>query len=234
MKRLVVTRADSKIQNWIDITHPIIKNYADRCNADFKVINNEVQNNSRAYAIFQLYELFDTYDRILQIDTDTVIMKDCPNLFDFVKENMIGTIYEDVGSRKNHRRKLIQEVQNQRDNVNWISGYINTGVFILSKEHREVLNPEGNLWDGFGYDDVEIGYRIHKFGFNVQELPYKFNHMGMFSEEWNGFHSRFNSNIIHYAGNGFNPVIDRFKVMESDYNILNKYGLISLDYSCEA
>jgi len=226
MKNLIVTRADSKIQNLSNITHPIIKSYADRCGADFKVINNDVEDDTRYYVIFKLYNLFDKYDRILQIDTDTLIMNHCPNLFELVPENMVGTIYEDVGSRKEHRQALIKEIQKQREDVNWESGYINTGVFVLSKMHKEVLNPEGKLWDGFGYDDVEIAYRIHKFGFKIFELDYNYNHMSMFSEQWNNFHSRFDSNIIHFAGNGFDNRINRFDQMVADYNILKRYNLI--------
>jgi len=226
MKKLIVTRADNKIQNWIDITHPLLKKYAEKCNADFKVISNDTQDNSRAYAIFQLHDLFDNYDRILQIDTDTIIMKRCPDIFKLVPEDMIGTIYEDVGSRKNHRQDLIKKIQSERVDVNWTSGYINTGVFVLSKEHKEILNPNGKLWKGFGFDDVEIAYRIHKLGFEIFELDFKFNHMSMFSEQWNSFHSRFDSNLIHYAGNGFSNIIDRFKLMKSDYNILKRYNMI--------
>ena len=226
MKNLIVTRADSKIKNWSDITHPIMEKYAERCNADFKVISNEVDDNSRAYAIFQLYDLFNDYDRILQIDTDTLIMNHCVDLFKLVPDDMVGTIYEDVGSRKLHRQELINKIQDQRNDVNWESGYINTGVFVLSKMHKEVLNPEGKLWDGFGYDDVEIAYRIHKFGFKIFELDYNYNHMSMFSEQWNNFHSRFDSNIIHFAGNGFDNRINRFDQMVADYNILKRYNLI--------
>jgi len=225
-KRLVVTRADSKIQNWSDITHPIIKKYADKCNADFKVINNNVEDNSRCYVIFELYDLFNEYDRIIQIDTDTLIMKHCPNLFDVVPADKFGTIYEDKGSRTAHRRGLINKVQEERGSVNWSKGYINMGVCVIPKNCKDILKESDNLWMNFGYADIECAYRCHKLNYEIFELDYSFNHMGMFSEEWNNYHSRFDSNIIHYAGNGFNPVISRFDQMIADYNILNRYNMI--------
>jgi len=45
-----------------------------------------------------------------------------------------------------------------------------------------------------------FGYNIHKHNFTIQELPFQFNHMSMFSEEWNGSADPFESFIIHFAG----------------------------------
>jgi len=39
----------------------------------------------------------------------------------------------------------------------------------------------------------------------IYELSYKFNHMSMFSEKWNGRASRFDSYMLHYAGNAKFP-----------------------------
>ena len=52
----------------------------------------------------------------------------------------------------------------------------------------------------------------------------KWNHMTMFSEPWNGNASRFDSNIIHYAGNGIfeNKHISRLNQIKEDLNFL--YG----------
>jgi len=226
MKKLIVTRADNNIQNWKNLIHPILKEYAKRCNADFLCIWNDVKDNSRAYAIMQLYDLFNKYDRILQIDTDCLILKHCPDIFDLVPYDEIGTIYEDVGSRQLHRRNLIKKIQDERQDVNWKSGYINTGVFITSKCHKEIFNPSEPLWMDFGYDDVELGYQIHKNNFKIYELPFTFNHMSMFSESWNLFASKFDSYIIHFAGNGFDNRISRFNQIYQEYLIFKKYNMV--------
>jgi len=41
-------------------------------------------------------------------------------------------------------------------------------------------------------------------------LPYLFNHQRVFSEKWNGSPSRFDSYIIHYAGEGLRDKRDVF------------------------
>jgi lipopolysaccharide biosynthesis glycosyltransferase len=224
MKKLVVTRADDNIKYMCDITHPVLINYANKCSADFKIISDNKGLHPH-FRILQLYELFEEYDRILCIDSDVLIKKDCPDLFGIVPQHLIASIYEDKGSRKEDRRNRIKKIQREREDVGWRKGYINSGVIIFSSLHRDIFKKE-NLYLDLGYDDVLLKYRMHKNGYEVFELPYKFNHMSMFSEEWNGYASRFDSYIIHYAGNGFYPQIDRTEQIRQDYLVLNKYGNI--------
>ncbi len=205
-KLLVITRCDEKIKPVTDITHPIIKKFAKDWNADFLKLEEYVDcpdDGKYHYRILEFYDLLEKYDRILHIDSDILINKNCPNVFKIVPENKIGTIYEDKGSRTEARRKLIIEIQEAFGDVGWKSGYINTGFFLVSKQHQKIFEKiNGKLWMDIGWDDVHLGYNVHKYNFEVYELPYQFNHMTMFSEPWNGNANRFDSYIIHYAGKG--------------------------------
>ena len=236
-KLLVCTRADENIRELTDITFPSIRAYAERCGADFKVLDAPsacpVGDGRWHYRILFLRELLDHYDRILHIDADVLITKDCPNLFEIVPQDHIGTIFEDKGSRLENRRRLIRCVQDVFGDVGWTEGYINTGVFLVSRQHEDIfagmptvqegvdtsqmptdLEPghvvehfdNGWYWVGHGWDDVHLGYMIRKRGHPIHKLPYWFNHMSMFSEPWNGSADRFKSFIIHYAGQGGFPV----------------------------
>ena len=40
MKKLIVTRADGNIKEITDITLPIMEEYAEKCNANFKIISD--------------------------------------------------------------------------------------------------------------------------------------------------------------------------------------------------
>lgn len=218
-KLAVVTRAKDDY-DLSEITHPVIKNYAERCGADFIVINEEkMALGDFSFEIFQCYDLFDSYDRILSIDTDTVITLWCPDLFKLVPNNCIGTIYEDKFSRAKSRRYLIEKVQGKWGDVGWRRGYINTGVFLASKMHRELFAcRKERQWLGKeeGFDDIYLGYRINELKYRVYELPYRFNHMSMFSEVG---YNWLKSNIIHYAGRGFSRK-RRFDQITSDLEAL--------------
>lgn len=218
-KKVIVTRAKN-IEEMAKITHPLLKKYAERCGADFIVINEDRMNlSSFHFEILQCYDLFDTYERILVIDTDTLITPSCPNLFEIVPEGQIGTIYEDKYNRKRDRWGWIRKVQQAWGDVGWRKGYINTGVILFSKCHRDALTYEPEkIWNDLGYDDVLIGYNIHKYDYPVFELSYKFNHMSMFSEVGK---NRLKSYIIHYAGRGFTGKKSRLEQIKSDLHILS-------------
>jgi lipopolysaccharide biosynthesis glycosyltransferase len=204
------------------ITHPILKEYAKRCNADFRLIEGDppviTDDGHPHWRIANLYNYYDEYDRILCIDSDVLVLPNCPNLFDEVPEKCIGSSFEDIGSRAGPRRQSIQNIQKQFGDIGWKQGYINTGVLVTSKMHRDVFTSvDGRWYTNFGSDDVHIGYKAFKLNFKIHQLSYKFNHMTMFSEPWNNNADRFESYIIHYAGRGqFNLRLDRISNIRED------------------
>tara|TARA_Y100001973_G_C5199872_1_gene336808 strand:+ start:1942 stop:2664 length:723 start_codon:yes stop_codon:yes gene_type:complete len=238
MKYLVVTRADSKVNDITEITHPILKEYAKRCNADFAILTEDsecqVGHGRWHFKIMELGNLLDTYDRILCIDSDTLVKNTCPNLFDVVPYECVGTNLEDKGSRQGERRRRIRAAGEVFGDIGWTENYINTGVFVVSKPHKVIFQKingqfaEHDVFDG-GFDDVHLGYLIHKHGISIHELDYTFNHMGMYSEPWNGSPSRFDSNIIHYAGAGMFDAPSRVEQIRRDRDKLIEMGELDDD-----
>jgi len=233
MKKLIVTRSDNNIKEMTDITHPIIRMFSKKWNADFEIFDHDSDCNDilgrSHYRIMKVGERLNEYDKILSIDSDVIITPNCPNLFDIVPFEKVGTIYEDKGTRQKHRQTIIQEVQKKWGYVNWQEGYLNTGVFIVSSIHKNIFEKEqGEYWIGFGYDDIHFGWKIHKFNYLIHELDYRFNHTTMFSEPWNGNKSRFDSYIIHYAGRGCFDCNSRIKQIKKDASLVwsNKNGKI--------
>ena len=223
MKLAIAIKTDDNVKDISDITNPIIESYSKTCGADCVKLEKPHPIHLH-FKIMQCKELLEQYDRVLVLDTDVLITPSCPNLFELVPRNMVGTIFEDVGSRREDRLSRIKLVQQQWGDIGWTEHYINTGVFLVSKEHR-ILFEEDRLWTDRGYDDVTIGYRINNHSVPVGELDYRFNHMSMFSEEWNDYANRFNSFIIHYAGQGVfyeSFCKDKLEQIKSDLNQL--YG----------
>ncbi len=118
-----------------------------------------------------------------------------------VPEYEIGGVYEDVGISKLDRKERIINIQKHLGNVNWKMGYINAGVVIASRYHKEIFNTTieeiNNIQKTYNIITPEqdfFNYMIRKLGFKVFELNYKFNHIRYFPA------NRFDSYIIHYAG----------------------------------
>jgi lipopolysaccharide biosynthesis glycosyltransferase len=207
MKLLVTTRSDENIK-WIsDLTHPILKEYADKCGADFMVLDQEPPvmswDNRPHFRIMKHYELHETYDRIVQLDTDILINKNAPNIFEIVPEDKIGCVFEDWGreQRIKDRRGMMEDIQKEWDDIGWKDKYIQTGVFLTSKIHRDIFQPyKGEYWIGHGSDDLHLGYMIKYLNYDIFELSYHYNHTGTYSESWNGSPNRLDSHFLHYSG----------------------------------
>lgn len=227
-KFLLVTRAYG-ITNMSKISHPLLKKYAERCSADFLVIDKKKINLGPFHnEIFQLYDLLDKYERIINIDSDVLIKDNTPNLFDIVPEKKIGLLFEDVGYRKWSRRNDIKKIQEKFGNINWKEGYINTGLIVVSRMHKNIfkVNPK-EFWNEPGYDDVQLGYMINKHKFEIYNLPVKYNHMSLNSElGYNWLYSY----IIHYSGRGFYKDMDRSMQMERDKNIIENFHPIIFNF----
>tara|TARA_R110000824_G_scaffold2372_4_gene11141 strand:- start:272 stop:961 length:690 start_codon:yes stop_codon:yes gene_type:complete len=229
MKYCIVTRADDNIKEMTKLTFPGIQEYAERIGADFKVLSHTppvmTDDNRPHYRIFEVGNLLDEYDRILCLDCDVIINKDCPNIFDVVPVNKVGSIFEDKGTRKPDRLTKIRGIQNKWGDVNWVEGYTNAGTFVVSKQHKNIFTTHNDkYWLDWGSADLHLSYNIHKYGHKIHELDFKWNHMTLFSEPWNNNADRFKSYIIHYAGGGIFDVGvgSRKHQMELDLGRLSK------------
>jgi len=222
MKKLIVTRCHrQKEHDMISLTHPILENYANKCGADFLVLDElkywDLPTDDifpkAMYAVFRCKELLNDYDRILNIDSDVLITTNCPNLFEIVPYDYIGGVCEDVGSRKHNRRHLIQLVQERFGGIGWTSDFINGGLWVVSKPHANIFSAiNGELWNLFGLEMTHINYTLQRLGHTLCKLPFVFNHMSMFSEPWNNNADRLKSHIIHYAGGAKFPGNDKDRV----------------------
>jgi hypothetical protein len=178
MRTLVLTIAiGEKYQDMALITHPSIHGYAAKIGADFFLITKQlISQTTPHWEKFRIYDLLTEYDRILYIDTDAIIMSDCPNLFDIVPVSMIGAFNEG----KFFLRKY--------------SNYYNTGVMVISRCHQSVFmkpdSEQGDITTCFEQDTLND--RFQSSGFAMFDLSHKFNKMDFIQAD--GY-------IIHKAGN---------------------------------
>lgn len=243
MKKVLCTRADDGILNMTDISHPIMKRKAEEWGADFVVLDQDMPEGwSKHYRILAMGKLLSDYDAAVQIDSDTLIMPDCPNPFKRFHGAGIAFVREDVGSRKADREERMGKANRfyfyGQPTVPWHCGYPNTGFFYVESDCVDLFyhhlgpwsKPPTNqcgreelastpLWDQSGYDDVWLGWAMNDMGLPYRHAHWKWNHMTMFSEPWNGSPGRFDSYIIHYAGRGCfeKGVNDRIEQMRRDY-----------------
>lgn len=223
MDNAVAVRADRRISGITSITMGPIREYCNRIGAKLIILKGKplllTADLQKHYRILQVKDILWQYERVLCLDADTLIMPDCPNLFDVVPEDKIGSIYEDKTNRGDKRRAMMEVVQKIWGDIGWTEGYTNAGVFVLSKQHANIFDPhKGEYWCQFGSTDVHMSYMIKKLGYEIHKLDYRYNHVYPFNEE-NPTLDRFKSFIIHYAGKGvFDPECsDKVEQIQADY-----------------
>lgn len=226
-KRVICTRADDGIAEMSALTHPIMRRFAEKWEADFIVLNGPWKV-SRHYRILALGEILQDYDVALSLDTDMLILPQCPDPFKiFGTTDAIATVFEDVGSRQEDRRQRMRHAEALYGYAGWERGYPNTGFFMVPSSCRRLFAKKVDrggkavkhaLWGMSGFDDVYLGYWIRRMNLPIVGVSWKWNHMTMFSEPWNDGALRFNSYIIHYAGVGvFDPKVkDRMQQIQKD------------------
>lgn len=145
----------------------------------------------------QVYDLFNKYNRILRLDSDTLITAKCPNVFEVFPEDTFVAVPEDVGIRKDDRAFQMKIAQQELGPVTW-ERYFNSGVTISSKIHKEAFNISSyNLYEhGLGEykEQTLLNWRVSNLNYKMEWATYKYNHLSMFSED------KDDSFIIHYAG----------------------------------
>lgn len=91
MKKLVATLC---LNNWEPEitcrTFPLLKHYAKKIGADFWVINKRKFHNCPiGYERFQIYDVADDYDWVIQVDADLVMHPDTPDFTALVNKDTI-------------------------------------------------------------------------------------------------------------------------------------------------
>ena len=220
-KLAVVTVAvGEKTFDMLDVAEFFFRGYANKVNADFLIITETKYTHIHAANLekFQIYDLFDIYDRILYCDVDILIAPRTPNLFKIVPETHIGAVY-DCGNNDEHNKNRIKEIEKAKvslGDINWNDGYINSGVIMLSKEHRNIFTSVGlrKKMDSIYCDQTLINYNIRKFNLPIYKIHKKFNAMqlnGYTSREVNQKNRRFPGKnkeegfVLHFAGEGEKP-----------------------------
>ena len=130
-------------------THPLIKNYTIKINADFIVWKDSGNWTLPHYRKLDIKDLLHKYDRVLYIDTDILIRDDAPNLFDIVPEDSVGMLNEAQFTERSLGmfQSFCAEVGYPLKN--WNGKYYNSGVMVISRQHHAMLESPPKEFNHF-------------------------------------------------------------------------------------
>jgi lipopolysaccharide biosynthesis glycosyltransferase len=192
-------------------SHESFRAYAERYDLDFEILDtprfrirpNLIRKRRVWYHIekFQLFDAFDHYDRILFVDSDTLILPHCPNLFDLVPEGFLGAVYDDRGVDAWKRTEELKRIEKKLGSTG-ISGarYFNSGVMVLDRSLKDLFRMcRTDFIAGRWPEQTLLNFRTLKEGIPVTELDPRFNFISSMPD-WDSQETRLKADIVHYAG----------------------------------
>ena len=191
--------------------------YARKCGAKFTVCNADGWPADKIkhpwQKIIHLWELLDQWDQVLFLDNDALVNADAmPNLFDMVPLTHVGAFKEGaICNRAGNLSRVLGYNRLNNGGRPYDSDYINTGVMLLSKLHRDMFVWPDVLIDDY-YEQSYINARLFAAHVPIQSLSYKFNRMSVLDSITG--EQRHASHIVHYAGsNDYEKIADDMQDM---------------------
>jgi hypothetical protein len=157
-----------------ETTLPSQRAYAERLGADFIVLNRPVSSHPH-YDKWQIGDVLTQYGRMLYLDADVVIRRDCPDLFVMVPPQFVGGENE-LLSFPEHAQHLERFVERMGWPPMSCPYYLNGGVIVASSMHRPLFRPPEQVFTDLPWPEQNhmnarlIGERIP-----VCYLPSSFN-----------------------------------------------------------
>lgn len=179
------------------ITHPRLQAYAVSLRVPFVVMRDKLVTAHTDlpvhYEKFQLYDLLDTYKRVIFIDTDAFPVKGCPDLFATVPEHAFGAFVVSPFTSL-HDADLLRALQdNPEAQKAWDRRYFNAGVMVLSYAHQMLFELERGRHVGFG-EQTQLNVNRVTCGVPLYDIGFKFNHTTVPAVP------KTDSFILHYPG----------------------------------
>lgn len=179
------------------VTANTMASYAHRINADFVIVSNNILPGlgCREYEKFQLYDLLDVYDRVMLLDYDAIILKDCPDVFKIVPEDKLGVATHHL--IQGRTQDVIDQFGDTKTDWNGESPYWDSGVIVASRVHRDIFEykTQPRLTKVACAEERTFNYRIYKHKIPVFDIGHRFHFLLGRDRYVDPF-------IIHWAGGG--------------------------------
>ncbi len=114
-------------------------------------------------------------------------------------------------------------MQQYLGDVGWRDGFLNSGVFVVSKLHRKAfkLYETCGFYDNC-YEQTNTNWYMRKAGFDIVNLDFRYNFMGLMRIFHGPIHRE--AYFIHYAGTGgLFSWVPRIDQMINDYQFFYEH-----------
>lgn len=183
MKKLLVTLDINYTKQITDITYPYMQSYANKIDADFKIITErKFPNQPVNIEKFQLYELGKDYDWTIFIDSDAIIHPNCPDVTEVYNKDVVIFYGYDLYPLRFKPNNYTRRDKRNIGACTWFTTFSDWTRHLWKpyENPREYINQIDLLWleKNFGYepehilDDYLVSRNISKYGLNVKTISF--------------------------------------------------------------
>lgn len=145
---------------------------------------------------FILKEVVKKYDRVLCVDSDMILSREMPNIFDLYPTGFFYAVLDGANGDKYcfHRADEMMAVQSMLGSINWTYGYYNAGFMLMENQHAKIFEDSNYKMFLRFSDQTKINYFLRKYNFPHKNLSRQFNSMAINS---NDIESQFSSLTVN-------------------------------------
>ena len=201
----------------LTISEPRFKSYAARFGYDYIVLNErKIRHRLQWFKSrvnlhlekFQIGPLLHTYERVLYMDADILVMPDAPDFCADVPPEKLGVVADPSGQLAWKRDEEMANMTKRFGELpQTVEPYFNAGVLVLSQVHRELMRfDKSHLAKGRWPDQTCLNYFSAKFGLPRQYMDARANFLPG-HEGWSDTATRGKAWAVHYAGPEAKPMM---------------------------
>jgi hypothetical protein len=216
--RAVVTLAIGREgRELLDLSGPFMERYAARIGAEFvaiteRRIRHRLQWRKPRVNLhlekFQIGDLLVTFDRILYLDADILVLPHAPDFFALAAPEELGVVTDPGEENAWKRAEEMAAIATKRGNLpSPASAYFNAGVLLLSRAHRELLRFDpAKLVPGRWPDQTYMNYESARQSLPRRYLDSRANFLPG-APGWEDPATRRAAWAVHYAGEEAKPLM---------------------------
>jgi hypothetical protein len=165
-KNLVLTISIGKSRNFLEITEKYMKQYAEKCEADFIILDNDSSvillfnkifnslnlkcgrkngGNSYFYKAYSMYHYLEKYDKVLWLDDSCIVSPNTENLFNMINAGSVGGYAEGTNLNLKSWTNDFNFIKSLKHFEIDTTKYLNSGIVLYTKELRHLFSLENIL-----------------------------------------------------------------------------------------
>ena len=182
------------------LSGPLVRAYANKIGADLIVAEGDLAQHDMPLAKLVALDRLENPGRVLMIDTDVIINKNCPDIFEITPHDAVGLFIESLYC---DRIADLERIKRNYKPANASKYYCNTGIVVIPERFVNqfaLSSAQQTIYLGPVNEQDYMNYIIMALGIPLFNISLLYNAIPLIVPDWLS-----KANIIHFAGGAGMP-----------------------------